>query len=179
MRLRGRRRQARLHALVARQRQAGVVADDGRAADWVRIRREYLSDSPLRAVQFSFSVDPKDNRETVVFYWRDTKNVLQLALEDQVAAGTAPAAVLASGTPVNHIRVARYGTPSLVLARCANYDQRQYEPIFRLSSEIMNKFRAAMAVKTLVPAEMARIRGAGELRRREEGSGRSAGKRRH
>ena len=94
-----------------------TTADDGSGSDWVRIRREYLKDAPVRAVQFSFSVDTKDNREVAVFYSRDTKDVLQVSLEDKVAAGTNPATVLASDPPVSHIRLERYGKPSLLLAR--------------------------------------------------------------
>lgn len=133
------------------------TADDGRAADWVRIRREYLADSPLRAVQFSFSVNPKDNRETLVFYSRETKDVLQVALEDEVAAGTAPDVVLASNTPVNHIRVERYGKPSLVLARCPNADQSAYEPLFRSASEIMAAYRSRLQARQIIPSELGRL----------------------
>jgi hypothetical protein len=134
-----------------------TTADDGRAADWVRIRREYLSQSPLRAVQFSFSVDAKDNRETLVFYSRETKGVIQVALEDQVAAGTAPAVVLAADTPVNHIRIERFGKPSLVLARCPQADQTAYEPLFRSASQIMAAYRTHLQARRMVPAELGRL----------------------
>lgn len=134
-----------------------TTTDDGDSSDWVRIRREYLKDAPLRAVQFSFSVDAKDNRETAVFYSRDTKDVLQVALEDKVAAGTNPATVLASDTPVSHIRVERFGKPSLVLARCPNADQLAYEPLFRSASQIMSGYRSRLRARQIVPAELGRM----------------------
>ena len=134
-----------------------TTTDDGNSSDWVRIRREYLKDAPLRAVQFSFSVDAKDNRETAVFYSRDTKDVLQVALEDKVAAGSSPATVLASDTPVGHIRIERYGKPSLVLARCPDADQSTYEPLFRSASQIMSSYRTRLRARQIVPAELGRM----------------------
>jgi hypothetical protein len=134
-----------------------TTADDGNSSDWVRIRREYLKDAPLRAVQFSFSVDAKDNRETAVFYSRDTKDVLQVSLEDKVAAGTNPATVLAADTPVSHIRVEHFGKPSLVLARCPDADQSAYESLFRSASQIMSSYRTRLRAKQIVPSELGRM----------------------
>ena len=134
-----------------------TTTDDGSGSDWVRIRREYLKNAALRAVQFSFSVDASDNRETAVFYSRDTKDVLQVSLEDKVAAGTSPAMVLASDTPVSHIRIERFGKPSLVLARCPNADQSAYEPLFRSASQIMSSYRSRLQAKQIVPSELGRM----------------------
>jgi hypothetical protein len=134
-----------------------ATTDDGSGSDWVRIRREYLKDAHLRAVQFSFIVDASDNRETLVFYSRETKDVLQVALEDQVSAGTSPAMVLAADTPVSHIRVERYGKPSQVLARCPNTDQSAYEPLFRTASQIMSGYRMKLQAKQIVPSELGRM----------------------
>ena len=134
-----------------------TTADDGGGSDWVRIRREYLKDSHLRAVQFSFIVDASDNRETLVFYSREAKDVMQVALEDEVTAGSAPGMVLAADTPVGHIRVGRYGKPSLVLARCPNTDQSAYEPLFRTASQIMAGYRTKLQAKQIVPAELGRM----------------------
>jgi hypothetical protein len=134
-----------------------TTTDDGGGSDWVRIRREYLKDAPLRAVQFSFIVDAKDNRETLVFYTRDTKDVLQVALEDEVSAGTSSAMVLAADTPVTHVRVERFGKPSVVLARCPNVDQSAYEPLFRAASQLMSGYRTRLQVKQIVPSELGRM----------------------
>ena len=143
-----------------------TTTDDGSGSDWVRIRREYLKDAHLRAVQFSFIVDASNNRETLVFYSRDTKDVLQVALEDQVSAGTSPAMVLAADTPVNHIRVERFGKPSLVLARCPNADQSAYEPVFHTASAIMSAYRSKLRARQIVPAELGRtVQSPGDGRR--------------
>jgi predicted nuclease of predicted toxin-antitoxin system len=136
-----------------------TTAEDG--ADWVRIRREFPKAMPLLAVQFSYSVDPKNTLETAVFYSREAKDVMQVALEDQVASGTSPAAVLAADTPVSHIRIERFGKPSLVLARCGNVDQTAYEPLFRTASQIMAAYRARLDAKQIVPSELGRGPGGG------------------
>jgi hypothetical protein len=131
-----------------------TTGDDGAGSDWVRIRREFPRAMPLLAVQFSYSAGAKEVRETAVFYSREAKDVMQVALEDQVAAGTSPAQVLASDTPVSHIRIERYGKPSLVLARCPQAEQGQYEPLFRSASQIMASYRARLDARQIVPAEL-------------------------
>jgi hypothetical protein len=138
----------------------GHTTDEGgNGSDWVRIRREFPKAMPLLAVQFSYIADAKESQETAVFYARESRNndVMQVALEDRVSAGTSAASVLAAGTPVSHIRLERFGKPSLVLARCANADQTAYEPLFRAASEIMAAYRARLDVKQLVPAELGRL----------------------
>jgi hypothetical protein len=135
-----------------------TTADD--PADWVRIRREFPKAMPLLAAQYSFSDDAKGVHETAVFYSREAKDVMQVALEDEVAAGMSAVAVLAADTPVSHIRVERFGKPSLVLARCPNADQSAYEPLFQTASQIMAAYRARLDAKKIVPAELRR--GAGE-----------------
>jgi hypothetical protein len=92
-----------------------------------------------------------------VFYSRESKDVLQVALEDRVSAGANAATVLAADTPVSHVRVERFGKSSLVLARCPSADQTSYEPLFRAASQIMASYRARLGVKQLVPAELARL----------------------
>ena len=138
-----------------------TTAEDGSGSEYVRIRREFPQAMPLRAVQFSYSEDSKNALETAVFYAREAKDVLQVALEDQVAAGVSPAALLAADTPVSHIRVERFGKPSLVLARCPNVDQTAYEPLFRSASQIMAVYRARLNVKQIVPSELGRGAGGG------------------
>jgi hypothetical protein len=133
-----------------------TTADEGSESEWVRIRREFPMAMPLRAVQFTYSDDPKNTLETAVFYSREAKDVMQIALEDQVAAGTSPATVLAADTPVSHIRIERFGKPSLVLARCPNVDQTAYEPLFRTASQIMAAYRARLDAKQIVPSELGR-----------------------
>jgi hypothetical protein len=124
------------------------------SSDWVRIRREFPRAMPLLAAQYSYSEGPKGARETTVFYSREAKDVMQVALEDQVSAGTSAAVIVAADTPVSHIRIERFGKPSLVLARCPDADQSAYEPLFRSASEIMAAYRARLKVKQIVPAEL-------------------------
>ena len=138
-----------------------TTGPDGPAADWVRIRREFSREGPFAAVQFSYTVSPDANREVEVFYAREAKDVLQVALEDQVSSGTSPANVIGANTPVGHIRLERYGKPSLVLARCPNVDQAAYEPLFSSASDVMARYRAALDAKQIVPAELARLNGPG------------------
>ncbi len=129
----------------------------GPASNWVRLRREYRKSVPLLAAQFVFSSDPGSNKESLVFYSREAKEVMQVALEDVISAGTPPASVLAANTPVDHVRVERFGKPSLVLARCPNVDQTALEPLFGSASQLMTTYRDAMNARQLVPAELARL----------------------
>ena len=137
------------------------TADDGSGSEWVRIRREFPKAMPLLAVQFTYSDDPKNTLETAVFYSREAKDVMQVALEDRVAGGTSAAVVLAADTPVSHIRIERFGKPSLVLARCPNVDQTAYEPLFRSASQIMAAYRARLDAKQIVPSELGQGPGGG------------------
>ncbi len=134
-----------------------TTSDAGTGSDWVRIRREFPQAMPLLAVQFSYSSDPKETQETVVFYSREAKDVMQVALEDTVSPGATAATVLAADTPVSHIRIERYGKTSLVLARCPNADQGAYEPLFRTASQIMASYRARLNVRQIIPAELGRL----------------------
>lgn len=120
---------------------------------WVRIRRDFVPASPLSTVQYSFSVDEKAMMETLVFRVRDPKNVLQLVLDDAVTGATGPAEVLATDTPVSHLKIERFGKPSLGLARCEN-DQTAYEPLFRAASELMSRYRMLLNVRRTVPADL-------------------------
>lgn len=130
---------------------------DGPASNWVRLRREYRKSVPLLAAQFVFSSDSRNNKESLVFYSREAKDVMQVSLEDEVAAGTPPASVLAANTPVDHVRVERFGKPSLVLARCPNVDQSAHEPLFRAASQLMTAYRDGMNARQIVPVELARL----------------------
>ncbi len=133
-----------------------TTLENGAGSEWVRIRREFPKAMPLLAVQFSYVDDPQSVSETTVFYSREAKDVMQIALEDHVAAGTSPAAALAAETPVSHIRIERFGKPSLVLARCPNADQSAYEPLFRTASQIMAAYRERLGAKRIVPSELGR-----------------------
>jgi hypothetical protein len=116
---------------------------------FVRLRREFVSASPLLTVQYSMSADEKSIVELLVLRMRDPKELHEVSFEDSVSAGAAsPVALLASDTPPVRIRVERLGKPSVVLTRCEGGDQSAYEPIFKQAAEIMARYRAAMALRT-------------------------------
>ncbi len=133
-----------------------TTGEDGTGSDWVRIRREFPRAMPLLAVQYSYSTDPKEVRETSVFYSREAKDVMQIALEVELPPASSAADVLAANAAVGHIRIERYGKPSVVLARCPQADQSVFEPLFRTASELMAAYRSRLDAKQVVPTELGR-----------------------
>jgi hypothetical protein len=141
-----------------------AASSSGPLSDWVRIRREFPAASPFANALYSFSVDKQHIVETLVFPVREPKDLLQVSLSETVAAVTSPATALAAGTPPDHIRLERFGKPSVVLARCAGgaeapkVDQSAYEPLFRQAAVILASYRSALDVRRTVPEELARMR---------------------
>jgi hypothetical protein len=126
-----------------------TTVKDAGVSRFVRLRREFLSESPLLTVQYSMSSDEKNIVELLVLRMRDPKELHEVSFEDRVSAGAvSPIAVLAADTPATRVRVERLGKPSVVLARCEGGDQSAYEPIFKQASEIMARYRAAMGLRT-------------------------------
>jgi len=78
---------------------------------------------------------------------------------------TSSDAMLTSNTPVNRIRLERFGKPSVALARCQAAeggpapDQSAYEPLFRSASDVLAHYRELLGVKSVVPEELAKING--------------------
>ena len=101
--------------------------------------------------------------ETLVMHARDPKEVVQLSIEDTASAVTSPASMLATNTPVDRIKVERFGKPSVVLARCTGSeggpapDQSAYEPLFRHASSIMGQYRAILGARRIVPEELSKV----------------------
>jgi len=141
------------------------MSSDPGTATWVRIRREFSVQALFSTVQYSFSVDPKNMVETLVFRVREPKDLLQVAIEDSASAVTPPATMLTSSTPASRIKLERFGKSSVVLARCAGSeagpapDQSAYEPLFQSASAILSNYRGLLAARTTVPAELERIGG--------------------
>jgi len=133
------------------------TAPDAPMASWVRVRREFPPEVPLTNAQYSVSLDAKDIIETVVFRWREPKDVMQVAIEDSVSAVASPATVVSTDTPASRIRIERFGKPSLGLSRCAQADQTAYETVFAAASRVMSRYRAALGVRESVPPELARL----------------------
>jgi hypothetical protein len=139
---------------IARGRSA---APDAPIASWVRVRREFPPEVPLTNAQYSVSLDTKDIIETVVFRWREPKDVMQISIEDSVSNVASPATVVSTDTPASRIRIERFGKSSLGLSRCAQADQSAYESVFAAASRVMSRYRAALGVKESVPPELARL----------------------
>ncbi|HWR17003.1 MAG TPA: hypothetical protein VN577_19395 [Terriglobales bacterium] len=127
------------------------------AANWVRIRKEFPASVPVVAAQYSMSVDEKNVIETLVFRSREAKDVIQVQLETTVSGAQDAKSVLATNTPVQRIKLERFGKSSVVLARCPAADQTAYEPLFRSASEVLGRYRTALGVKTLVPRELSML----------------------
>jgi len=145
----------------AEARATGVPAGSGATPSaWVRIRKEFPEKAVLTNAQYSLSVDGDSTGEVLALHLRDSsagegKDVLQILISDAVK-GT-PEQVVKADTPPDRIRVERFGKASIVLARCGSVDQAAYEPMFLLADGIFQKYRAAMAVKRVVPAELAHL----------------------
>jgi hypothetical protein len=142
------------------------MSSDPGTASWVRIRREFSVQALFSTVQYSFSVDPKNMVETLVFRVREPKDLLQIAIEDSASAVTPAATMLTSSTPASRIKLERFGKSSVVLARCTGSeagpapDQSAYEPLFQSASAILSNYRGLLGARTTVPAELERIGGA-------------------
>ena len=136
---------------------------DAPIASWVRVRREFPPGTALTNAQYSVSLDTKDIIETVVFRWREPKDLMQVSIEDSVSAVASPSTVVATDTPVSRVRIERFGKPSLALSRCAETDQSAYESVFAAASGVMTRYRTALRVRESVPPELARL-GLGDAR---------------
>ena len=145
--------------------QPGHVAGEPSVASYVRIRREFSVQAMFASVQYSFSNDGVTMIETMVLHVRDPKDLIEVSLEDSASAVTSSEAMLISNTPVNRVRLERFGKSSIALARCQASaagpapDQSAYEPLFRGASEVMHDYRALLGVKSVVPEELAKIKG--------------------
>lgn len=129
---------------------------EGVASDWVRIRHDFAG-GPFGVGQFSFTSDARASTETVVLVSKEAKGVTQIVLEDKATAPVTAASLLATNTPVTRISLERFGKPHLVLARCPQGDQSQYEPLFKTASEIMSAYRTSSGAREIVPAELGRL----------------------
>ena len=129
----------------------------GGTSKWVRVRREFAADSPFVSVQYSVSVDQKNIVETLVFRSREAKDVIQISLEDSVSASSDPLQVLKVDTPVDRVRIERFGKSSVVLTRCPSADQKTYQPLFDQGSSVLAHYRGILGVQQIVPADLKRL----------------------
>jgi hypothetical protein len=140
-----------------------AVTSEPITASWVRIRREFSTQTAFSNVQYSFSTDHKSMIETLVLHVRDPKELVLLSIEDSASRVSTPASMLAVNTPVGRIKLERFGKPSVVLARCAGSefgaapDQKAYEQQFREASDIMGRYRDLLHARRTVPGELAKV----------------------
>jgi len=148
--------------------QSTQMSDDDSFARYVRIRHEFSVQALFATVQYSFSDDGHSMVETLVLHVRDPKDLIQVSMEDSASSIGSAEAMLATNTPVNRIRLERFGKSSVALARCAASDnapatdQAAYEPLFHSASEVLANYRGLLNVRHLVPAELAQIPSAGQ-----------------
>src|SRR5881397_3725737 len=126
------------------------MSSDPGVANWVRIRREFSVQALFSTVQYSFSTDPKNMVETLVFRVRDPKDLMLVSIEGSASAVTTPAAMLTTNTPATRIKLERFGKSSVVLARCYATDQgpapdqTAYDPLFQSASTIVANYRGLL-----------------------------------
>jgi len=142
--------------------QSAVVSGEPSVATYVRIRHEFSPQAFFSTVQYSFSNDGQNMVETLVLRVRDAKDLMQVSLEDSASSVTSPADMLAVDNPVSRIRLERFGTSSVALARCTASeggapDQSAYEPLFRGASQLLTNYRALLGVRRTVPEELAKV----------------------
>lgn len=140
------------------------LPSDSATAEYMRMRQELSRPAFFSTVQYSFSTDPKNMVETLVFRVRDPKDLMQLSIEDSASAVTSAATMLAAGTPASRIKLERFGKSSVVLARCTGSeagpapDQSTYEPLFRKASAVLSAYRKVLGVQRIVPEELAKVK---------------------
>jgi len=143
--------------------QGAQVSSDPSVASYVRVRREFSVQALFSSVQYSFSNDGHNMVETLVLHVRDPKELIQVALEDSASSVTSPEAMLSANTPVNRIRLERFGKSSIALARCSASDngsapdQSVYEPLFHSASQVLSNYRGLLGVRRMVPEELTKV----------------------
>jgi hypothetical protein len=145
--------------------QGAHVAGEPSVASYVRIRREFSVQALFASLQYSFSNDGQNMIETLVMHVRDPKDLMEVSIEDSASSVTSAEAMLTTNTPASRIRLERFGKSSVALARCPATedhpapDQSAYEPLFRSASDVMTNYRRLLAVRMIVPEELAKING--------------------
>jgi hypothetical protein len=148
--------------------QRAQVSDGPSVASYVRVRREFSVQALFSSAQYSFSNDGHNMVETLVLHVRDPKDLIQVSLEDSASSVTSAEAMLTANTPVNRIRLERFGKPSIALARCNASeggpapDQSAYEPMFRSASEVLANYRGLLGVRKIVPEDLAKVAGSAQ-----------------
>ena len=146
------------------------MSSDPGLASWVRIRREFSVQALFSTVQYSFSVDPKNMVETLVFRVREPKDLMQVSIEDSAFGGDFARRHAFREHARQPDQVGALRQSSVVLARCFATeagpapDQSAYEPLFQSASAVMSNYRGLLGARTTVPEELARLGGATEAK---------------
>lgn len=136
---------------------------DAPVSRFVRLRRDFLSQSAMMTAQYSMSTDVQTTIETLVLRMRDTKEFYEISIEDRVATEAAsPVSVVTTDTPAARIRVERLGKSSVVLSRCEAADQSAYEPLFKQASDLVARYRGALGLRTAFRPDIAWLAGPGK-----------------
>ena len=129
---------------------------DAPDARYVRLRRDFATESPLLTAQYSMSTDATNTTEILVLRPRDPKDYLQIVMEDRMSADAAkPLSLLLVDTPASRVRIERLNKSSAVLTRCPETDQSAYEPVFHQASEIMARYREALGLRSAFKTDIA------------------------
>jgi hypothetical protein len=136
--------------------QGAVVSGEPSVASYVRIRHEFSVQAFFSNVQYSFSNDGHNMVETLVLRVRDPKELMQVSLEDSASSVTSPADMLAVNNPVSRIRLERFGTSSVALARCTASAEGGAAPD-QSAFEVLANYRALLVVRRIVPEELAKV----------------------
>jgi len=149
---------------------------EGASAKYVRLRREFKSDSPLQTIQYSLSSDAENTIETLVFRGRDVKDLLALSIEDKLSTSVSnPSIVIQSDTPASRLRVERAGKTTVGLARCEGVDQSKYGPIFAQASAALAGYRRLLKLRTILASDIAWLNSGSASTGRATGPKKSAG----
>ncbi|HEY0566257.1 MAG TPA: hypothetical protein VGC88_11770 [Terriglobales bacterium] len=127
---------------------------------YVRVRREFAAPAVISSVQYSVSADAKGTTETLILKPRDSKQIVQLMIEHSVASGN-PSALVAESTSADRVRLERYGTTAVVLARCADVDQSAFASEFTTASTELQRYKSAVQSSTPVQADLKWLDGGG------------------
>lgn len=134
--------------------------ENAEPARYARLRRELSGKGNYSTAQYSLSTDAEKTTETLVLKVGEPKDLMMVALEDQVSAtAVSPLAVLKTDTPVSRVKLERFGKPSLVLARCPQADQSVYEPIFRQASQLMAAYRKTLGLRSMFRSDLTWVAG--------------------
>jgi len=131
-----------------------VTMKDAPTAKYVRLRHDMAEGSAFTAAQYSLSADKDNLVETLVLHPKDVKDFLSLTLEATASAAAPATSMVASQTPVNRIKMERFGKSSIVVAKCEQADQTALAPLFDAGSSVLDAYRTGMRIQSSLASEL-------------------------